>query len=166
MDDRKLDEQGPSLQAVFAALADETRLQLVGLLSQQQLCVCDLVDSLDDPQPKVSRHLAYLRRVGLVTTHRQGKWIRYALRRPLPWAVELLLPLLREHAVRPAHASASCCPDIDGTCAGTPDPAVNEVDETPHGTSKPRPVLAARSAREAVSDVTAHSVRLPHHRLP
>ena len=111
---KKSTKQQPSLEVLFAALADETRLQLVGLLAQQDLCVCDLVDTLEDLQPKISRHLAYLRRVGIVTTERHGKWIRYGLQRPLPDALKLLLPLISEHAVPPAHDVPACCPDSGG----------------------------------------------------
>lgn len=117
---KKSTKQEPSLEVIFAALADETRLQLVGLLAQQDLCVCDLVDSLEDLQPKVSRHLAYLRRVGIVTTERHGKWIRYGLLQPLPDALKLLLPLISEHAVPPAHDGPACCPD-SGACGVAPD---------------------------------------------
>jgi hypothetical protein len=67
---KKESRQAAPLDAIFSALAEETRLQLVGLLARQDLCVCDLVDSLADPQPKISRHLAYLRRAGIVTGER------------------------------------------------------------------------------------------------
>lgn len=117
---KKRKQKEPPLHELFAALADQTRLQLVGLLAQQDLCVCDLVDSLGDPQPKISRHLAYLRRAGIVTAERHGKWIRYALQRPLPTVLELVLPRLRDHAVRPAHASPACCPEIGCEAAASP----------------------------------------------
>jgi ArsR family transcriptional regulator len=100
-----------ALHTVFAALADETRLQLVGLLAQKDLCVCDLVDSLDEPQPKISRHLAHLRRAGIVTTERHGKWIRYRLCESLPEPLSQLLPLLRSHAVPLAREGPACCPE-------------------------------------------------------
>ena len=108
---KKPTKKEPSLEVIFAALADETRLQLVGLLAQQDLCVCDLVDSLEDLQPKVSRHLAYLRRVGIVTTERHGKWIRYRLCESLPEPLPQLLPLLRAYAVSCAREGPACCPD-------------------------------------------------------
>ena len=59
---------------LFRAFADPTRLRLLNLLLEGELCVCDLCDVLDLIQPKVSRHLAYLRRVGLVTVRQAGKW--------------------------------------------------------------------------------------------
>ncbi len=68
---------------MFRAFADETRLRLLHLLSRrEELCVCDLQKVLGLSQPKVSRHLAYLRRAGLVTARRQGLWKHYALAAP------------------------------------------------------------------------------------
>ncbi|HEY0141260.1 MAG TPA: metalloregulator ArsR/SmtB family transcription factor [Thermoanaerobaculia bacterium] len=70
------------LPSLFAALADPTRLRLLNLLSAGEACVCYFVEILGESQPKVSRHLAYLRRVGLVHARRDGKWIHYSLSRP------------------------------------------------------------------------------------
>lgn len=64
---------------LFRAFADPTRLRLLHLLSAGELCVCDLVEVLEVPQPKVSRHLAYLRRAGLVCARRDGLWSHYRL---------------------------------------------------------------------------------------
>ena len=66
---------------LFRAFADPTRLRLLNLLLERELCVCDLCEVLDEIQPKVSRHLAYLRRAGLVTVRRDGKWKHYAATR-------------------------------------------------------------------------------------
>jgi ArsR family transcriptional regulator len=68
-----------SLERVFQALADGTRLRILGLLLAGEVCVCSLHESLGEPQPKVSRHLAYLRRAGLVSTRREGLWVHYRL---------------------------------------------------------------------------------------
>jgi ArsR family transcriptional regulator len=62
---------------VFQAFADATRLRLLNLLVEQELCVCDLCELLEEEQPKVSRHLAYLRRAELVTVRDEGKWKYY-----------------------------------------------------------------------------------------
>lgn len=67
---------------LFRAFADETRLRVLNLLSQGELCVCDLMSALDAPQSKVSRHLAYLKRAGLVLDRKQGKWRHYSLAEP------------------------------------------------------------------------------------
>lgn len=63
----------------FRAFADPTRLRLLNLLLDGELCVCDLCHVLDEIQPKVSRHLAMLRRAGMVAVRRQGKWKYYAI---------------------------------------------------------------------------------------
>jgi ArsR family transcriptional regulator len=67
------------LDLLFQALADRTRLRLLNLLAQGEICVCYFVEIFDEPQPKISRHLAYLRRAGLVETRRDGKWMHYRL---------------------------------------------------------------------------------------
>jgi ArsR family transcriptional regulator len=73
--------QVTSMEALFKALADATRLRILGLLLTGEVCVCDIHESLRVPQPKVSRHLAYLRRTGLVETRRDGLWVYYRLGR-------------------------------------------------------------------------------------
>jgi ArsR family transcriptional regulator, arsenate/arsenite/antimonite-responsive transcriptional repressor len=67
------------LEGMFHALADATRLRILGLLLSGEVCVCDLHESLGAAQPKISRHLAYLRRAGLVATRREGLWVHYRL---------------------------------------------------------------------------------------
>jgi ArsR family transcriptional regulator len=67
------------LETLFKALADSTRLRILGLLLTGEVCVCHIHDSLRITQPKASRHLAYLRRAGLVDSRRQGLWIYYRL---------------------------------------------------------------------------------------
>ena len=67
------------MEMMFKALADATRLRILGLLLTGEVCVCNIHESLKIPQPKASRHLAYLRRSGLVETRRDGLWIHYRL---------------------------------------------------------------------------------------
>jgi ArsR family transcriptional regulator len=67
------------LVRVLQALGDPTRLRLLNLLRGGEICVCYFVEILGEPQPKVSRHLAYLRRAGLVDVRREGKWMHYRL---------------------------------------------------------------------------------------
>ena len=67
------------LEELFKALADVTRLRILRLLMAGEICVCDIHDTLKIPQAKASRHLAYLRRAGLVTTRREGLWVHYTL---------------------------------------------------------------------------------------
>ena len=72
-------KQLQEMETLFKALADATRLRILGLLLSGEVCVCDIHESLKIPQPKASRHLAYLRRSGLVDTRREGLWIHYRL---------------------------------------------------------------------------------------
>jgi ArsR family transcriptional regulator len=70
------------LEFLFKALADNTRLRLISLIGESEVCVCFLVAILKTSQPKISRHLAYLRRAGLVASRREGKWMHYRLSDP------------------------------------------------------------------------------------
>ena len=70
------------VQLLFRALADRTRLRLLNLMGEDEVCVCFLVEALKLSQPKISRHLAYLRRAGIVIARRDGKWIHYRLALP------------------------------------------------------------------------------------
>ena len=69
------------LETLFKALADDTRLRILGLLQSGEICVCDIHGSLGLPQPLVSRHLAYLRRSGLVEGRKDGLWVHYRIAR-------------------------------------------------------------------------------------
>ncbi len=64
---------------LFKAFADSTRLRILNLLLEGELCVCDLCEVLDIIQPTVSRHLGHLRRAGLVVGRREGKWMHYGI---------------------------------------------------------------------------------------
>jgi ArsR family transcriptional regulator len=70
------------LVPLFAALADRTRLRLLNLMNGREVCVCYFVEILKQGQPKISRHLAYLRRAGIVKARRDGKWMHYRIERP------------------------------------------------------------------------------------
>jgi ArsR family transcriptional regulator len=67
---------------MFRALSDPTRLRILGLLVQGELCVCDIVNTLRLPQPTISRHLAYLRESELVEARREGLWMYYKMVAP------------------------------------------------------------------------------------
>lgn len=71
------------LAQTFKALSDETRLRILALLTQGELCVCDLMAVLKLPQSTVSRHLAYLRHTDIITDRREGVWMHYSLNRQL-----------------------------------------------------------------------------------
>ena len=68
-----------SMQTFFTALADRTRRRILNLIRDQELCVCFFTEVLDVSQPKISRHLAYLRNAQIVTARRDGKWVYYRI---------------------------------------------------------------------------------------
>lgn len=76
----------------YKCLADDTRLTSLLLISElNELCVCDLVDALQLDQPKISRHLAELRKCGILQDERRGKWVYYKLHPELPtWAGDVI----------------------------------------------------------------------------
>ena len=70
------------MELLFKALADRTRLRLLNLIGNDEVCVCYFVEVLRTNQPKISRHLAYLRRAGVVSARREGKWMHYRVVAP------------------------------------------------------------------------------------
>ena len=127
------------MEVVFKALADQTRLRILGLLLAGETCVCDIHGSLRVPQPTASRHLGYLRRAGLVEARRQGLWIYYRLAQPADAVLRALVDcathclthvdsveadrgrLAREHAnplslLSIGGAAFSCCGPSRRTC--------------------------------------------------
>ena len=70
------------MELLFKALADRTRLRLLNLMGADEVCVCYFVEVLGTNQPKISRHLAYLRRAGVVAARRDGKWMHYRVVAP------------------------------------------------------------------------------------
>lgn len=70
------------IEELFKALADRTRLRLINLMGDDEVCVCFFVEVLKLNQPKISRHLAYLRRAGVVAARREGKWMHYRIVEP------------------------------------------------------------------------------------
>jgi ArsR family transcriptional regulator len=71
-----------NIELFFQALGDTTRLRLLNLMGDREICVCYFVEILDQGQPKISRHLAYLRRAGIVEPRREGKWMHYRITMP------------------------------------------------------------------------------------
>ena len=118
------------METVFRALADQTRLRILGLLLTGEVCVCHIHDSLRISQPKASRHLAYLRQSGLVATRREGLWVHYRMA-TLPDAVlEVVrstvahalthLDIVRKDVQRLRKNTGCCAPDVEGgyACCG------------------------------------------------
>ena len=71
-----------NVERFFQALGDNTRLRLLSLMGDQEICVCYFVEILGQAQPKISRHLAYLRSAGIVEARREGKWMHYRIVMP------------------------------------------------------------------------------------
>src|SRR6186713_85454 len=93
-----MDSRLASMERLFQALGDVTRLRILGLLLTGEVCVCHIHESLKISQPKASRHLAYLRRSGLVTSRRDGLWIHYRLATPSDPVVSAISEAVR-HAL-------------------------------------------------------------------
>ncbi len=105
-----------SLDVLFRALADPTRLRLLNLIAGRELCVCYFVEVLRISQPKASRHLSYLRRAGIVAARREGKWVHYRLVLPQDGAAEKILRVtLKNLATKPemqndiSRMTQACC---------------------------------------------------------
>jgi len=96
------------LDRIFKALADPTRLRILNLLLKQPACVCELETLLQLPQPLISRHLAYLRSVSLVTDHRQGMRVQYA-----PVVEDAFGQLLQEFLQRAFQSRSVFREDVD-----------------------------------------------------
>jgi ArsR family transcriptional regulator len=75
-------EKAFDMELFFSALSDRTRLRLINLMGEDEICVCFFVEVISTNQPKISRHLAYLRRAGIVEARRDGKWMHYRVVEP------------------------------------------------------------------------------------
>lgn len=84
-----------AIASLFQSVADETRLRILALLMEEELCVCDLIEVLQLPQSTISRHLAHLKNAGWVKDRRDGVWIYYAIPRNIGKIHQFLLPVLR-----------------------------------------------------------------------
>jgi ArsR family transcriptional regulator len=105
-----------SLDLLFRALADLTRLRLLNLIADREICVCYFVEILQISQPKISRHLAYLRRAEIVASRRDGKWMHYRLVMPKDQATASILSETLKHLKRRpemrrdiSRLSSACC---------------------------------------------------------
>lgn len=123
------------LERFFQALGDRTRLRLLNLMGDQEICVCYFVEVLGGPQPKISRHLAYLRRAGIVAARRDGKWMHYRIvMPPHSGAAQILretLSMLNEERVMQADrarlAKACCSPNPIPALEGAPLPTLVHI---------------------------------------
>jgi len=115
----------------FRALADRTRLRLLNLMQTDEVCVCFFVEILKTNQPKVSRHLAYMRRAGIVGARREGPWIHYRIVQPSDSDAarvlkEVLSWLASDHEMqreRDRLVKVCCAPQLPVRIQGAPRPA-------------------------------------------
>ncbi len=122
------------LESIFQAFSDRTRLRLLHLMSGGEICVCYFVEILGEPQPKISRHLAYLRRIGLVNARREGKWMHYRIHRPSdPQLANVLDAALAAAGSdkqlqrdRGSLERACCAVRLPGTLQHAPRPAIGD----------------------------------------
>lgn len=109
-----------SIDRVFKALADPTRVRIVGLLLAGEICVCHIYETLGIPQPKASRHLAYLRRAGIVHAEKRGLWVYYKLASSEKGTAQVLvdaarhcighLPTVQRDGAKLAKKTGCCAP--------------------------------------------------------
>jgi ArsR family transcriptional regulator, arsenate/arsenite/antimonite-responsive transcriptional repressor len=119
------------MEALFSALADRTRLRLLNLMRNDEICVCFFVEVLKTNQPKISRHLAYLRRAGVVAARREGKWMHYRIAEPAdPHAAHVMREVMEWLAQdeemqrdRERLIKACCAPSPPVQLRGAPRPA-------------------------------------------
>jgi ArsR family transcriptional regulator, arsenate/arsenite/antimonite-responsive transcriptional repressor len=84
------------LAQYFKALSEEVRLRIIMLLTHGELCVCDIMEILEEPQSKVSRHLSYLKSSGIITARRVGVWMHYALSEARDETLDAQIGFMRE----------------------------------------------------------------------
>jgi ArsR family transcriptional regulator len=115
----------------FRALADRTRLRLLNLMREDEVCVCFFVEVLKTNQPKISRHLAYLRRAGIVGVRREGPWMHYRIveaadagaARVLKEVMKWLANDQEMQRERERLVSFCCAPQLPVSIKGAPRPA-------------------------------------------
>lgn len=119
-----------NFERFFQALGDNTRLRLLNLMGDQEICVCYFVAILGQSQPKISRHLAYLRSAGVVSARRNGKWMHYRIvTPPNNGAAKVLWQILEwfkeektMQADRAKLSKACCVPEKSLALKGAPQP--------------------------------------------
>ena len=120
------------IDLLFRALADRTRLRLLNLIADKEICVCYFVEILRTSQPKISRHLAYLRKAGIVASRREGKWMHYRLTIPKDEVTARILRETLKHLREKPEmqrditrlSSACCAPQKYVLLQSAPQPAV------------------------------------------
>jgi len=124
------------LDLLFRALADRTRLRLLNLMADKEICVCYFVEILKISQPKISRHLAYLRRARIVAARREGRWMHYRLIAPGDAVASAILKETLAHLRQMpdmqgelAKIETSCCkPDSSERPRQAPQPSILPIE--------------------------------------
>ncbi|HYO90731.1 MAG TPA: metalloregulator ArsR/SmtB family transcription factor [Pyrinomonadaceae bacterium] len=119
------------IELLFRALADRTRLRLLNLMGADEICVCFLTEGLKINQPKISRHLAYLRRAGVVAARREGKWMHYRVAEPPDEQAARIFREVRQWLAQDAEMQRDrarlvkicCAPQVPVQLKGAPRPA-------------------------------------------
>ena len=118
------------MERFFQALGDNTRLRLLNLIGEQEICVCYFVEILGGPQPKISRHLAYLKSAGILAARRDGRWMHYRIVQPPHAGASMILRQTLEwlkedkamQADRARLTKACCSPAKYASLEGAPLP--------------------------------------------
>lgn len=118
------------MELLFRALADRTRLRLLNLMASDEVCVCYFVEVLKTHQPKISRHLAYLRKAGIVDARRDGKWMHYRIVEPDDERAAQVLKSIRDYLANDREMQKDrtrlvqmCCVKVPLHLADAPKPA-------------------------------------------
>lgn len=124
------------MERLFGALADRTRLRLLNLMGDDEVCVCFFVEILGMSQPRISRHLAYLKKVGLVAARRDGKWMHYRIVSPANIDLARILTAVRQHLANNREMRRERQKLVKFCCSTDLPPALQDA---------PLPVLSAQS---------------------
>lgn len=155
-DETKLKE----MESFFLAMADKTRLRLLNLMRDGEICVCFFTEILGESQPKISRHLAYLRNAGVVDARRDGKWMHYSIRRPADPAAAAVLDAILDWAAglaelqreRERYSEICCSPELLVQIARTPMPFVSADFSDDLGESETDDIGFEEQRREELAD--------------
>lgn len=126
------------IELFFSALADKTRLRLLNLIGEEEVCVCFFVEVIGTNQPKISRHLAYLKRAGLVSMRKDWKWSHYRITPPENKYAAEVFAKVREWIENDPAMQAERHQMFNMCCAPVSKQPVSIV-----GAPKPKPVVAA-----------------------
>lgn len=122
-----------NIEQLFRALADRTRLRLLNLMGDDEVCVCFFVEILRMSQPRISRHLAYMKKVGIVASRREGKWMHYRIVPPTDADAERIFADVRQYLAnnkgmqseRKKLVKFSCATDLPVTLQYAPLPVLS-----------------------------------------